>query len=336
MKKLLLATLTTFCLALDAGAQQLTQLTTRSGVSFRGIETNSDACIWVAGSSGTVGKSLDGGQTWAWVSPSGYEKFDFRDIEVFSPQEAVIVSAGTPAVVLRTADGGKSWQEVYRDERPEIFLDGMDFNGNEGFIVGDPIDGVFQLLQSKDKGKTWRDVSNFMFLFADSEEAAFAASGTSIQYLNDNVWIGTGGSTASIFKRNEKALTMDKYPCSILQGASSRGIFSIDFLDDNVGIAVGGDYQDDANVENTIMLTQDGGRNWIASESNTGFKSAVKYINQSLVVATGTSGTVLSKDAGQHWTLIAPDSFNSIALGNGGKTVYLTGSNGNIAKIDIE
>ncbi|TDS13238.1 YCF48-related protein [Sphingobacterium paludis] len=331
------AILASCCFALSVSAQHMTQLTTRNGISFRGIETYGDGCIWVSGSKGTVGKSLDAGQTWAWASPKGYEELDFRDIEIFSTKEAVIMSAGAPAVVLRTTDGGKSWREVYRDERPAIFLDGMDFKGKEGFIVGDPIDGVFQLLQSKDKGKTWQDVSNFMFLFADSAEAAFAASGTSIQYLNDNVWIGTGGLTANVFKRNEKALEMAKYPCPILQGTSSTGIFAIDFWNDEIGIAVGGDYQNDSNTENTVMLTHDGGRNWIASDDHAvGYKSAVKYINKSLVVSTGTSGTAISADGGLHWDTVSTDSFNSLALSSDRKTVYLTGSNGNIVRLIVE
>ncbi len=336
MKKIIIGLLSTCFTVCMLHAQEVKPLTKKAQVSFRGIAVWNDDCVWVSGSNGTVGKSLDGGQSWSWISPKGYENYDFRDIEVFSQKEAVILAAGSPAVILRTADGGKSWKQVYQDNRPEIFFDGMDFKGKEGFAVGDPIDGTFQLLQSKDRGKTWKDVSNFMFLIADSAEAAFAASGTSIQYLNNNVWLGTGGATANIFRRNEKALTMDKYPCPILQGSASQGIFSIDFWSDNDGIAVGGDYLHDTVSTNTIMLTSDGGQNWISSSSpSSGFKSAVKYISHNILVATGTSGTDISEDGGLHWRNIAKESFNSIAIGRNRRMVYLAGSHGNVAKISL-
>lgn len=335
MRKIILSLLAIYSLCASLSAQQIKTLTQKENISFRGLEVFEDDCIWVSGSDGTVGKSLDGGVTWAWVSPKGYEKFDFRDIEVFSKKEAIILSAGSPAVILRTTDGGINWKEVYRDDNPAIFLDGMDFKNKEGFVVGDPIDGVFQLLQSKDKGKTWRDVSNFMFLIADSAEAAFSASGTSIQYLNNNVWVGTGGLTANIFKRNERALTMDKYTCPIMQGSSSQGVFSIDFWNDQTGIAVGGDYLRDTVTQQTSMLTVDGGQNWTPSLSPTsGFKSAVKYLSKDVVIVTGTSGTDVSTDAGKHWRNISKESFNSIALGKKRNVAFLAGSKGNIAKFE--
>jgi len=129
---------------------------------------------------------------------------------------------------------------------------------------------------------------------------------------------------------------MDKYPCPILQGSASQGIFSIDFWSDNDGIAVGGDYLHDTVSTNTIMLTSDGGQNWISSSSpSSGFKSAVKYISHNILVATGTSGTDISEDGGLHWRNIAKESFNSIAIGRNRRMVYLAGSHGNVAKISL-
>lgn len=319
-----------------AQSQDIQLLTQKEGVSFRGLALLNEDCIWVSGSGGTVGKSLDGGKTWSWPSPQGYEKFDFRDIEVFSRKEALIVSAGSPAVILRTEDGGENWREVYRDERPAIFLDGLDFQGKEGFVIGDPIEGLFQLLQSKDSGKSWQDVSNFMYLMADTGEAVFAASGSSIQYLKKNLWVGTGGSYANLFRRNERMRRVDKYPCPIAQGSASKGIFSIDFWDNDNGVAVGGDYQNDKLTDSVVMLTKDGGKNWISGGiGNSGFKSAVRYLSPHIIIATGTSGTDISLDAGLHWKNISPESFNSIARKRGSPVVYLAGSKGNIAKVSI-
>jgi photosystem II stability/assembly factor-like uncharacterized protein len=59
----------------------LTPLTDVKNTSIRGLSVVSDSVAWVSGSNGLIGKTLDGGKTWLWTQPNGYEKLDFRDIE---------------------------------------------------------------------------------------------------------------------------------------------------------------------------------------------------------------------------------------------------------------
>lgn len=317
-------------------AQTFTELTANIPSSFRGLDIYKNNIVWVSGSKGTVGYSSDAGQKWTWVNPKGYEKFDFRDISIFSPKEAIIVSAGSPAVVLRTSDAGKTWTEVYRDDRKEIFLDAMDFNGKTGYILGDPIEGNFQLLKSTNKGKTWTDVSNDFMLFADEGEAAFAASGSNIQVFKDFAYIGTGGMFSGFFNYNPKGLKIDKFECPIWYGNNSSGIFAIDFIDKNTGIAVGGNYEMDQDNRNNVLLTFDGGQNWTKPESPVlGFRSDVMYLDKNTVIATGTSGTDISYDAGKNWSNISKDSFNTLGKSPNGKIIYLTGSKGNVFKLEL-
>lgn len=318
-------------------AQTFTPLIENIPASFRGLDTYKNNVVWVSGSKGTVGYSNDSGQTWNWVNPKGYEHLDFRDITVFSNKEAVIVSAGTPAVVLRTTNAGKTWNEVYKDARPEIFLDAMDFNGKTGFILGDPIDGSFQLLKSTNKGKTWTDVSKDFMLFADEGEAAFAASGSNIQVFKDFVYIGTGGLFSGFFYYSPKNLRIDKYECPIWYGNSSSGVFAIDFIDEQTGIVVGGNYEMDQDNRNNVLLTYDGGKNWEKPQTPvSGYRSDVQYIDKNTLIATGTSGTDISYDAGKNWSNISKESFNTLGKTANGKTIFLTGSNGNVYKLEIE
>ncbi len=317
-------------------AQEFTPLSTENKSSFRGLETYKNNVVWVSGSNGMVGRSTDEGKTWTWVSPKGYEKFDFRDIEVFSAKEAVIVSAGAPAIVLHTKNAGKTWTEVYKNENPEIFLDGMDFQGKTGYILGDPIDGQFQLLKSTNKGKSWKDVTNAIHLFAEPGEAAFAASGTSLQVINNWLYIGTGGSYSSLMKRSEKESKLDVQDVPIWSGSPSTGIFSIDFLTERIGVVVGGNYTEDQNNSNNILLTFNGGLSWEKPEIPVfGYRSCVKYINAQTLIATGTSGTDISKDAGKTWQNISKESFNVIALSDNKKIIYLAGSQGNIVSLQL-
>lgn len=323
-------------LTAQSQAQHFTTLSSDNKSSFRGLQTYKNNVVWVSGSNGMVGRSTDEGKTWTWVSPKGYEKFDFRDIEVFSAKEAVIVSAGAPAIILHTKNAGKSWTEVYKNENPDIFLDGMDFQGKTGFILGDPIDGQFQLLKSTNKGKSWKDVTNAIHLFAEPGEAAFAASGTSLQVINNWLYIGTGGSYSSLMKRSEKESKLDVQDVPIWSGSASTGIFSIDFLTERIGVVVGGNYSDDQNNSNNILLTFNGGLSWEKPEIPVlGYRSCVKYINAQTLIATGTSGTDISKDSGKTWQNISKESFNVIALSDNKKTIYLAGSQGNIVSLQL-
>lgn len=111
--------------------QQLDTLEGKPGVSFRGLSVINNRFLWVSGSKGTVGRSTNSGKTFQWLPVKGYEKRDFRDIEAFDAVTAVIVAVDSPGLILRTHDGGASWQEVHRDDRTGIFLDAMDFHKKE-------------------------------------------------------------------------------------------------------------------------------------------------------------------------------------------------------------
>lgn len=246
------------------------------------------------------------------------------------------MGVGSPAIVLKTKDAGKTWIKVYENNHPDIFLDALEINGKTGYILGDPIEGAFQLLKTTDKGNSWKDISHDFILFADSGEAAFAASGSSIQLWKNRLYIGTGGKYASFFDFNPKALRIDKYDCPIWSGKSSTGIFAIDFINQNTGIVVGGDYLSDKDNSNNILLTNDAGKNWFRPKNPVlGFRSDVMYINEELVLSTGTSGTDISYDGGMSWKNISQDSFNTIGKSSDSKTIYLTGSNGNVFKLEL-
>ena len=52
-------------LPLFSSAQTIEMLTSGQAVSIRGLCPVNDNVIWVSGSKGTVGRSLDGGKTWS-------------------------------------------------------------------------------------------------------------------------------------------------------------------------------------------------------------------------------------------------------------------------------
>jgi photosystem II stability/assembly factor-like uncharacterized protein len=314
----------------------LTPLTDVKNTSIRGLSVVSNSVAWVSGSNGLIGKTLDGGKTWLWTQPNGYEKLDFRDIEAFDQNKAIVVNAGSPAYVLYTQDGGKSWKEVYKNLDSAIFLDGMDFwTPQQGIIFGDPIGHKMQLLKTTDGGLTWENISSNLKTNLAVGEAGFAASGTSIRtHKNGKVWIATGGTVSNIYYSGNYGATWNVYACPIIQGESSTGPFSISFYNAKLGLAVGGNYLKDKESINNALLTKDGGKTWSKPKQSVfGYRSAVTFITNKICVATGSSGTDISVDGGLNWANISSLNFNAVQKAKIGDLILLTGNKGQIYQL---
>jgi hypothetical protein len=56
-----------FCLlTISTFSQNVTVLTSGEKTSIRGLSVVSDKILWVSGSNGMIGRSVDGGTTWKW------------------------------------------------------------------------------------------------------------------------------------------------------------------------------------------------------------------------------------------------------------------------------
>jgi len=56
-------------------------------------------------------------------------------------------------------------------------------------------------------------------------------------------------------------------------------------------------------------------------------------LNQTELVACGTSGVDLSHDGGVHWENISKESFHVVQKSAKGNAVFLAGGNGKLAKL---
>jgi photosystem II stability/assembly factor-like uncharacterized protein len=298
--------------------------------SIRGLSVVNNKVAWVSGNKGHVAISVNGGKRWQWQQLKGYEQSDFRDIEAFSDKEAIVMSSGTPALILKTKDGGLSWQEVYRNNDQAYFLDAMDFtpDGKYGFILGDPIGNKFLLLQTTDGGASWQNMKHMPA--AQPGEAAFAASGTCLRVSKDKiVSVVTGGATSRLLTFYNTDTTWQALIIPIAQGKPSQGAFS---LSDDGAVIVGGDYSNDKrrdSVSFNFSKTQ-----IVATIGNTpgpaGYQSCVEWLGKKHYLATGTSGTNVSADGGTHWKQVDTNSFNVCRKAKKGNLILLAGDKGKI------
>ncbi|MEO6849302.1 MAG: YCF48-related protein [Mucilaginibacter sp.] len=311
----------------DSMAQHIQVLQQGKPTSIRGLSVVDDSTAWVSGSHGYIAKSSDGGKTWNWQQVKGFEKADFRDIEAFSDKEAIIMSSGVPALILKTTDGGANWQVKYRNADTAYFFDAMDFDTpKHGLVLGDPIGGKFVLMETNDGGETWNTFKNLPN--ALPSEAAFAASGTCLRLSCGLVYIITGGSKARLLTYHGKK-QWDYRDVPITHGKPSQGGFSFACGSDR-GIIVGGDYANDKKTDSlsAIQLT----RKLFAMPGSgpSGFQSCVEYLSDNTYLSTGTPGSNITTDSGKTWAKIDDISYNVCRAAKHGKLVLLAGNGGRI------
>lgn len=311
-------------------AQTVSLFNTNSKASLRGMSVVDDQTLWVSGSDGSVGKSLDGGNSWKWMTVKGFEKTDFRAIEAFDVNTAVIMGVDEPAYILRTTDGGNNWQPMYQNKTKGMFLDAMDFLDNKhGIVIGDPINNQFFMAQTWDGGKHWKELPSNLYCKTDSGEACFASSGTNIKMLNKkkNVFV-SGGLKSNLFLRNQKM------SLPILQGVSTTGANSIALKNSKTMIIVGGDFMKKNDTIQTCCITTNGGKSFAHPVVGLhGYRSCVAYLGETNWVACGLNGVDYSIDEGKHWQWISTSSFNVCRKAKKGDAVFFAGAKGAIGKL---
>lgn len=248
-----------------------------------------------------------------------------------------VISIGTPTLLYKVND---SLKLVYRENHKKAFYDSMDFwNDQEGIAIGDPTDGCMSIIITRDGGDTWKKLSCNDLPGAKEGEAAFAASDTNIAIVGDHTWVATGGKASRILYSPNKGKTWEVYNTPIIQGKETTGIYSIDFYNENIGFAIGGDYTKPNDTINNKIRTIDGGKTWqvVANGKGPGYRSCVQYIPKSdgkELVAVGFKGVDYSNDSGNSWTHLSDEGFYTIRFIN--DSVAYAAGKGRISKLTFK
>jgi photosystem II stability/assembly factor-like uncharacterized protein len=201
---------------------QWTLQNSNTTADLRGIHSVGNGVAWASGTNGTVLRTEDDGYLWQTCTiPPGAEKLDFRGLQAFDANTAIVMSSGKGDLsrLYKTIDGCHTWKLLITNPyAPDGFFDAILFlDSQHGLLFGDPsplnlrtpveYEDNFRLRVTANGGNTWGPVSSpdappkpGNGLHALPDESAFAASNSSIAARDGWLWFATSAGRVA-FRR---------------------------------------------------------------------------------------------------------------------------------------
>ena len=317
-----------------------------SDALFIGISVVDDSSVWISGTGGSFGRTVDGGKTWEIDVVPGADSLQFRDVHAVNAETAFLLSIGNgeSSRIYKTENGGENWDLQFTNPEPSGFFDCLGFwDENNGMAFSDSFDGNFFIITTNDGGATWVRVPPERLPAARPGEGSFAASGHCLHTGGDSLgWIGTGAhenGQARVLRTEDRGYSWTYHDTSIPSGEMS-GITSVAFVDGLRGAVLGGNVMamEDSLSEN-IALSDDGGVSW-RSGGRPPFSGPVYgavYVPESdspTLVAVGPEGMAVTVDQGESWVLLSEENHWSVAFANP-QSGWAIGPEGRVTKIRL-
>lgn len=309
-------------------SQQVESFTTllNDKISIRAIELY-DGKVWYSGTGSKFGYvDLKDQKKQKQITLSD-QKLEFRTLGQ-DKNSFYTINVGSPAYFFKIDKKDLKSQIAFTDTVKTAFYDALHFaNDKLAYTFSDADKDNDLKLAVYEKGK-WSIPDHNLKL--NEGEAAFAASNTNITTSKNYVWIATGGKASRILRLNFKTRKFEVFTTPFIQGESSQGMYSIDFYEDQFGIAVGGDYTKQADNVNNIATTNDGGKSWQvqASGQNAGYTTCVKIRPGSKgkeIISVGDQHISYSSDFGKTWKKISDEKNLYVCEWSDGNTVVFAG-----------
>lgn len=259
-------------LALTATAPaQWTIQPSNTTASLRGIHALGNGVAWASGTQGTVLHTTDDGTTWqTCTTPPDAEKLDFRGIQAFDAQTAIVMSSGKGDLsrLYKTTDACKTWKLVFTNPDKEGFWDSIVAHRVgpldeptcpsstmviRGSIFGDPaihksneFDKVtipsFYLATFTVGSSCAPDTLNASAsaIFSGPNEAAFAASNSVLLQLGPSMfWLATGReliqyATGYSSPHHYETFSLCGMDFPLRHETASQGVFSFAVRNDSI------------------------------------------------------------------------------------------------------
>lgn len=300
------------CLALLLGFN--THFVVQANPHYNDVFFYSSTQGWIVGDSGTILRTVDGGNTFTRQNPTTLK---LNSVFFTSPTRGYAVGATTNNLetILRSLDGGTNWSSVSPDS-------GLP-TGNELFTVFARGDSLVWAAGAN--GRLWKSING-----GDSWSSLPSGVTGNIRSIFftsdlDGVLVGKSGTNALIRYTVDGGST---WTTAYTSGGNE--LYSVKFVDANVGLAVG----DTIANGSLVVRTTDGGINWTTITAPGDILKGISWVNSNSVWVVGDSGTIIkSDDGGLTWSsqisptaqqlngVAAPASSLTVAVGNNGTVI---------------
>ncbi|MFI5098424.1 MAG: WD40/YVTN/BNR-like repeat-containing protein [Candidatus Acidiferrales bacterium] len=357
-----------------SGSAQWILQESHSTANLRGIHNLGGGIAWASGSNGAVLRTTDDGAHWQkCATPPGADELDFRGIQAFDKDTAIVMSSGQGNLsrLYKTADGCQTWKLTFTNPDADGFWDAIQFTSRDyqripgkcfGVVLGDPVANHFSLFLTFDCGENWERQKTLPKALPG--EAAFAASnsGLFLGGFADRSFVtgGPSGARQMSFRTfvgdvvlegqratNSSFSQINKWNSSKLPEAhpsNSAGAFSMGWAEGHGPVVVGGDYEHPDRRDDSAWYWDAGPNDSryefkLAKTPPHGFRSAVAYeVNTRTWITVGPNGTDISPDYGRNWHPLGPDPKKGDAPDadrnwNALSLPFVVGPNGRIGKL---
>lgn len=240
-----------------------------------------------AGSPAHIIRTKDGGLTWEVVYTNEHAQAFIDGTDFWNLREGIMY--GDPIegrmLLLRTIDGGQTWNEVQEKNRPQLGEGEASFAASGTGIRCLPGSKVFiatggkvsRLWTSEDKGTSWKSLSPPML------QGGTMTGIYSIAFKNGVTGIIVGGDyEKDSLRTNHIFYTRDAGKTWARPATPTRGLREcVEYISDSVVIAVGFPGSD---------ISYDGGLHWQPLSDNKFMYVIRKARNGSLIIAAGGKG----------------------------------------------
>lgn len=285
------------------------------GTPSRGIKymhAVSKNLVWATASDGRSGgasiqeftKTIDGGNTWSPGIINNCDGLEPAMVFAVSKDTAyapMFKQSGTNLQgIYVTRNGGTTWTR----QKSALFSDAASFpnvvhffNKNDGFCMGDPINGDFEIYTTSNGGNTWTQVPA-----GDIADPVTGEFGVVSYYsaVGNNAWFGT--NMGRVYRSTDKGLTWN---------VSATTLGNSIYTDVRFKDALNGLAQNKSNSSSKFSATTDGGITWTDVKT-------VGYVGTSdFCYVPGTDNTWVSAGIGASYSF---DGGNSWATFPGTQT----------------
>lgn len=265
-------------------------------------------------------KTIDGGNTWVADTIHEVSGYGIGNITAVDDQYAWVTlynaSASGGGKIMATLGGGQTWvhQASATFTGTSAFPNVVYFfDANNGFCMGDPNGGYFEIYTTTDSGNTWTRVPQADIPANNSGEMGWTGV---YDAVGDTVWFGT--NNGRIYKSVDKGyhwsvVSTGKTNCNKISMADNmNGVMEYKVYNTSTG----------AITAFALLRTTDGGDTWTAVTPSSGtlYKTDISavpgrpgfYVSIGGSSLAGEHGSSYSLDYGDTWTTLDTVQYTAV------------------------